>query len=199
MEKRGEGISADVSERVKERGKEPWTVLPLPPPPALHPPSCRTLLLNKEPDANACKVLEDWISSLSFFVPFPVSVLFGPLLPLFFPFHGILFIPPHGLPPPSLLPHPLNLTVLLLLSTVLKLKMCRGLGFGSRVYFGAVIKFIAWDTRAHIHRHSHTHSHSHTHVHLVQGLVLQYIVVSCCITLKVSFICAAPQQPHHIL
>lgn len=123
------------------------------------------LLLNKKPDANACKVLEDWISSLSFSSPRCSSS--RPFSPSFF-LHSILFTSPH----PSL---PLLLT-LPPFSTVLKLKMCRGLGFGDRVYFGAVIKFIA----CHTHTYRHTQTNTHTsgqgnHTTVYSGLLLYYL------------------------
>lgn len=132
--------------------------------------SYRPLILNKKPDANACKVLEDWISSLSFSSPGRHS--FGPFCPSSSFFYSFFLYPYSHLSRPRL-------------ATFLKLKMCRRLGFGAQVYFGAVIKFIAW--------------HTHTHTYLTKGITPQYIVVSCCITLKPSFICAALQQLHHIL
>lgn len=115
--------------------------------------SYRPLILNKKPDANACKVLEDWISSLSFSSPGRHS--FGPFCPSSSFFYSFFLYPYSHLSRPRL-------------TTFLKLKMCRRLGFGAQVYFGAVIKFIAWHTHTHIPGQG-----NHTTVY--SGLLLYYL------------------------
>lgn len=114
--------------------------------------SHQPLPLNKKADANTCNMLKDWIRSFSF--SFAHSHSFGPFFS-FFSFEEA-YSPP---PPPS----PLSPSIF---STFLKLKMCRGLGFGASLFWSCnKIHSLTHKLSPSLSFLSLKHNHPHIHIH----------------------------------
>lgn len=144
--------------------------------------SHQPLPLNKKADANTCNMLKDWIRSFSF--SFAHSHSFGPFFS-FFSFEEAYS------PPPPLHPHSLPL-----FSPPFWNWRCVEAWALGPVYFGAVIKFIAWHTNS-LHLSlfslSNTTTHTYTFTHSWTGESNNSIGFFSCIMFKPSLIFAAFQ------